>query len=319
MLQGITLPVAAKVCAAVCLTGGAGITTYRVADLGEDTTTVVATDSSPAALAFDDAPRTDTAEVISDMTAAETEMTANLEAAEPPAKPAAEPEEKVEAADTEPPDIVVLSPTNDSKHEEATIVFEGETEPGATVTAGPYAADVDEDGKWRIELILSPGANSTTFKATDEAGNIGSATIKVWLVEEESDKKDDTHDKTEDKDHEDKDPKDDKSEVVDVTFTANQKYGSKDATKPYDVFWGTATPGSTVTISSTYGSATVEVNEKGKWEKKVYFEEAPVGEPFTVTLTATNGSETFSYVVKPAPEKDESHHDDSKHGNTSEK
>lgn len=311
MLQGITLPVAAKVCAAVCLTGGAGITTYRVADLGEDSATVVATDSAPSALAFENEPRPDSAGPISEITAEEGTMVANHVAVEPPAeaKTEPEPEQKVEAADTEPPEIVVLSPTNDSKHEDAKLVFEGETEPGATVTAGPYPAEVDDDGHWRIELILSPGANSTTFAATDADGNIGYATVKVWLVEEESDKKDDAHDK---------DDNDDKPEVVDVKFTANQKYGSKDATKPYDVFWGTATPGSKVTISSPYGSATVEVDEKGHWEKKVYFEAAPVGEPFTVTVTAENGSETFSYVVKSAPEKEEPY-DEAKYDDKTEK
>ena len=310
MLQGITLPAAAKVCAAVCLTGGAGITTYRVADLGEDTTTVAATEAAPAALAFDEEPRQDSTELLVDVTTGETEMAANLEAVEPPAETKTEPEdetktepEEKEEGDTTAPEIVVLSPAADSKHDEAKLVFEGETEPGATVKAGPYLADVDEEGNWRIELILSPGANSTTFSATDEAGNIGFVTVKVWLIEEEPEKKEEPHDK----DGEAKpDEKEDKVDVVDVKFSANQKYGSCDADKPYDVFWGTATPGSKVTISSPYGSATVEVNEKGHWEKKVYFEEAPIGETFTVTVTATNGSETFSYVVKPAPtEKDE--------------
>jgi hypothetical protein len=306
LLQGLSLPIVAKVCAAVCLTGGAGVTTYKVADIGEDSTTIVATNSAiePAALAFEQEPETGPTKSAPATTS--TAVSASLEATENTAK--TDTEDKTLASDTEAPELVLLSPTADSEHDEAKIVFEGETEPGATVKAGSYPATVDEDGSWRIELILSPGANAATFAATDEAGNIGYATIKVWLIVEEPEKKqpektDHDDKKHEDTKHEDEKHDEDKVAVADVAFSANQKYGTCDAAEPYEVFWGTATPGSKITISSAYGSATTEVGEKGHWEKKLYFQGAPVGESFAVTVAGPNGSASFDYVVK-APAED---------------
>jgi hypothetical protein len=49
--------------------------------------------------------------------------------------------------------------------------FQGVTDPGCTVdVGGKYFADVDADGSWTLDLVLRPGANTTTLTATDEAG-----------------------------------------------------------------------------------------------------------------------------------------------------
>ena len=80
-------------------------------------------------------------------------------------------------------------------------------------------------------------------------------------------------------------------------FTANQKFGSCSENPPYDVFWGTGIPGSVVEIGSPYGSARIEVGEGGWWEKKVFFEAAPVGVPFEVVIGDSLGnSKTFSFT-----------------------
>ena len=63
--------------------------------------------------------------------------------------------------------------------------FAGMVDPGCTVVgAGAYFADVASDGSWTLELLLNPGANTTTFTATDripgrrQAGQCRSATTR---------------------------------------------------------------------------------------------------------------------------------------------
>ena len=162
------------------------------------------------------------------------------------------------------------------------IRFEGTTEPGATVAAGRYIADVDGAGNWSIVLVLSPGANGAGFTATDPAGNASSARITVYF---------DPPPPPED-DGGDKEPKPPK-----VEFTAHAEYGSCELSPPYDVYWGTASPGSKLSIISEYGSGTVRANEKGDWEIKVFFPEAPKGKVFVVKAKDELGhKKTFEFV-----------------------
>ena len=80
-------------------------------------------------------------------------------------------------------------------------------------------------------------------------------------------------------------------------FTANQKYGSCGEEVPYDKFWGTATPGATVWVESDFGGGVTTANEKGKWEIKVFFPDAPFGEPFTVYVESSDGGfAEFAFV-----------------------
>ncbi len=86
----------------------------------------------------------------------------------------------VDEVDTEPPLIEITSPEDGATFEEKIVRFAGRTEPGATVAAGKYDADVTEDGVWGITLVLSPGGNRATFIATDAAGNTATASITVY-------------------------------------------------------------------------------------------------------------------------------------------
>ena len=180
---------------------------------------------------------------------------------EPPFEaPKVTPEEpREEPKDITPPPLAIISPTNGQVFEEKTVRFKGETEPGARVFAGDYEADVDATGHWSIVLILSPGGNLATFKAIDEAGNIAKASVEVvWKTE--------------------------KVEEKDWRFTANQQYGSCGEDIPYDVFWGTGKPGGSILVLSDFGSADIRISEKGHWEVKVLFKEAPVGKTFLVKV-----------------------------------
>jgi hypothetical protein len=79
----------------------------------------------------------------------------------------------------------------------------------------------------------------------------------------------------------------------DLEFTANQKYGSSDANPPYDKFFGTAPPGTSITITSEYGSADGYASEYGEYYIKVHFYDAPYGEPFAVLVS--DGEQTFEF------------------------
>jgi hypothetical protein len=321
MLQGLSIPIVAKFCAAALVVGGAGVATYEVVDMGGDDAATVSSDS-PDALAFaedgdkekkegtpldvDDPTNPkwqtdrkesaeDDADALTD--AEEEEAEAKAREAEEKERAAEEARKKAEAEaeiDNE-TYIEILWPEPDSHWEDRVVVFEGEAEPGSQVYAGRYEADINDDGAWRIELILSPGANKAVLKAVDAAGNIAEDDITVWLDVEEP--------KEEPKAEPKEEPKEEPEEAVEVEFSANQKYGECDAEVPYDVFWGTATPHTVVHISSEYGSASVEVGKKGHWEKKVWFEQAPRGVEFPVYIDADNGEKIFWFYAIPFAEE----------------
>lgn len=85
--------------------------------------------------------------------------------------------------------------------------------------------------------------------------------------------------------------------VVTVAFSATQAYGSCEEPIPYDIFSGTATPGTTVSISSAYGSGSTAADAKGHWEKKVEFAGAPRGETFAVTASGLGGSTSMHFTA----------------------
>ena len=187
----------------------------------------------------------------------------------PPAKPPT-------TADATAPPLVITSPEPDAHMATEVVTFRGTTEPGASVVAaGKFAAAVDGAGRWSIDLVLAPGRNRASFAATDAAGNQTLASVVVWFDA----------------------PEPPKEESPSIEFTAHASYGSCSETPPFDVYYGTATPGTVITVSSPFGSGVAEVGGEGQWERKVYFEIAPAGEPFVVTVTDEAGhSKTFEFV-----------------------
>jgi hypothetical protein len=206
-------------------------------------------------------------------------------AEEPKEKPAEEPKEK--PADTTPPGIEVLFPKDGAHVTNHVQVFEGWVEEGATVARGKYQAAVNGEG-WRIELVLSPGENRVPFVATDAAGNQAKDWVTVY------------YDAPKDTPTEEPPPKEEPKEEpkpIAVDFTAHQKYGSCGEAIPYDVFHGTATPGTKIWIESPHGSAAVKANDKGNWEAKVKFETSEPGVPFTVVVETSEGDRAeFTFV-----------------------
>ena len=217
-------------------------------------------------------------------------------------------EKEAAEADKTAPELKILYPADGSHHDNKVIVFEGVTEPGAEVFAGKYAAKVDARGNWRIELVLSPGANGAQFTATDKAGNTTYSKVTVWLDVEEK-----AADPKKDETEEAKDPK---PEAENVEFYAKQKYGVCDAENPYEILWGTATPNTVVEVTSPYGSGVAEVSKYGHWEIKVYFPNAPRNEAFNIKVSAANGSATFNFVAKSWEEPEPKESDKPEHEET---
>jgi len=178
--------------------------------------------------------------------------------------------------DTTPPMLEITSPKPDEHFEVDVIDFRGKTEAGATVFAGQYEATVDGEGNWSIRLVLSPGANGARFVATDAAGNQTEARVTV---------------------HYDVPATTTTEPPKDIDFTAHSVYGSCAETPPFDVYWGTAPPGTPIYIESEYGTATTEANINGDWEIRVYFPEAPADKGFAVKVKDDKGNKkVFEFV-----------------------
>ena len=83
-----------------------------------------------------------------------------------------------------------------------------------------------------------------------------------------------------------------------VEFTAIQKYGWCSDPDPYDIYYGTARPGSTIAVTTDgHGSAGTTADDRGKWELKVFFTNTTPGQPIAVTVSDTDGhAATFEFV-----------------------
>jgi hypothetical protein len=87
------------------------------------------------------------------------------------------------------------------------------------------------------------------------------------------------------------------SEPAPVAKTANATYGTCAEDPPYDVYFGTAPEGTSISITSAYGSGSTTANGSGEWSKQVFFSGAPLDEPFTVNVQAGGASFDFQMVV----------------------
>jgi len=193
-------------------------------------------------------------------------------------EPEAEPEVQ---PDLKPPLIEITSPADGAHFEQKILAFEGVTEVGATVSAGPYAADVTGDGHWKIVLVLAPGPNGARFTATDAAGNSSTAHITV---------------------HYDPPPAEEPppEKPPGVEFTANATFGSCSFDPPYDVYYGTAEPGTKITITSEFGAGSVTADAEGQWEVQVFFPDAPYEQVFLVSVRdGKDGLKKFEFVAFP--------------------
>ena len=206
------------------------------------------------------------------------------------AEEAKDEEAKDEAEESRDPVFAITHPTDNSHVKSKVVAFGGTYDDGTTVHRGKYVAS-QHDGEWAIELVLSPGLNRVAFKGINLAGEYVVSSVNVYYDAPEKDVAKEEH--KEDKKEETKD----ESEHENVAFKAHQKYGSCGEEVPYDVFYGTAKPGTKISAISEYGSNSTTANDDGGWEMKVIFPDAPSGKTFNVKIKASTGeSKTFSFT-----------------------
>ena len=78
-------------------------------------------------------------------------------------------------------------------------------------------------------------------------------------------------------------------------FTMTQKWKTSSASPPFEEFSGTARPGATITITSSYGGGTTVVGPTGAWALRVEFPNAPLDTPFTGKVKTAQGQKTFTF------------------------
>lgn len=200
--------------------------------------------------------------------------------------------------DETPPHIEILYPEDGQVFGQSEVVFEGTTEPGSSVFAGKWEADVGEDGAWRIVLYLSPGENLATLKALDSAGNQATDTVKVIYEAPKKEVADQPKEESKEKPVEEKKEEPREDHESKWGFEAHQVYGECAEDPSYDVFYGRGKPGSTITIRSEFGSKSTGVGDHGEWEAKVVFESAPVGKAFPVKVKDEFGNHTVFEFIK---------------------
>ena len=156
------------------------------------------------------------------------------------------------------------------------VVFQGTGTPGSKVTAsadyGSAGAVVADGGGWELRLLMHavPAGTNVGIRVTDTS----SGATKDFTV---------TTPHTPAPTHH---------------FKAHAAYTECDWTPPYNDYWGTATPGATITIGSPYGGTQVSADQAGAWSARVEFSTAPVGEKFQVSVTSSKNDQVFTFGFK---------------------
>lgn len=74
--------------------------------------------------------------------------------------------------DQTPPFLALAEPPENAVVRHSPLVVAGQTEPGARMLLNGQTLPVDDEGRFRIELPVMPGAGELAFQATDKAGNV---------------------------------------------------------------------------------------------------------------------------------------------------
>jgi hypothetical protein len=149
--------------------------------------------------------------------------------------------------------------------------FYGAADPGTVVLAySPYgSADlvVGESGEFSLKLFFEGAPTGASFPVTLTVGDQEYDFEFTWLWDPQN-----------------------------IEITAFQGYGQSEAPLPFEKFYGSAPPGTIVTITSAYGSADTVAGDNGEWFRKVWFEGQPMGEPFPITVTVGDQAFEFSFL-----------------------
>ncbi len=141
--------------------------------------------------------------------------------------------------------------------------FHGTGTPGSKVKAvseyGSADTIVDENGEWWLKVWFeAPVGKTFPVTVSDDLGH--HKVFEFTLVE-----------------------------AAPKEFWAAQKYGSGAGDPAYEVFYGEGVPGTEILLVSRYGGGSTVIGDGGKWDLKIFFEGAPVGEAFGVVLETSDG------------------------------
>jgi hypothetical protein len=183
--------------------------------------------------------------------------------------------------------------------------FFGTANPGATVKlTSPYGtAQVVADAKGFWEKVLKMEAVPVGAVVVVKIGvSAGSSQVFEFALERLAPPPPVTEPKTtEPANTEPKttEPKTtEKPAPAEVEFTANLGSDGRALQPMKHGFYGTATPGSVIHLSSEFGSAEVVAGSKGKWEAKLVMYEVPIGTIVHVRITASSSPQAFEFDLE---------------------
>lgn len=84
-----------------------------------------------------------------------------------------------------PPQLLVVSPPDNSEVYESKIVITGSSSPTATLFINGEAVPLDEEGGFRQDVKLAPGVNTVEIKAINRLGKEAVKTIQVLYKEQQ--------------------------------------------------------------------------------------------------------------------------------------
>jgi hypothetical protein len=150
--------------------------------------------------------------------------------------------------------------------------FYGTAPPGTAIVVssdyGSAQGTADDDGNWSVDVAFVDAPFGTPFPVTVEVGSSTFIYQFTWTY----------------------DP-------ANIPVTANQTYGS--SANPVERFFGTAPPGTNVSITSEYGGASGVADSRGDWALEVRFVGAPEGTAFPVTVSVGAEGFGFEFVWNP--------------------
>jgi hypothetical protein len=153
--------------------------------------------------------------------------------------------------------------------------FGGTGQPGSAVIAtsdyGSADTVVGEGGEWTLKLWLDgvPAGKKVVVLVSNPASGI----TKEFVIETPP-------------------------AAPTVEFSANAAFVECDSTPPYNEYWGTAQPGTTVKIVSPYGYAERTAGSGGGWDARVEFPDAPFGETFIVKVKSVATGQVEEFPMK---------------------
>ena len=168
--------------------------------------------------------------------------------------------------------IEITNLHNEMKVDDGEIKVKGVISTNATVKVNGVKATVNDDLTWYAWIGLEPGWNRIVAVAYNDVAEAKDV-VEIFRVTKET-----------------------------VEFTANQVYGSCGEEIPYDVFHGTAMPGTVIHVLSEYGSGETVADESGHWEIRVEFPEAPFFKEIQVKVKASTGQYKYFGFVRTGEE-----------------